>query len=58
MERYIKEYASAKIKKVNANELMQDEFKKQTIEKINKALKQKEIGLITIDETIKIILEA
>jgi len=58
MERYIKEYASAKIKKVNANELMQDEFKKQTIEKINKALKQKEIGLITIDETIKTILEA
>lgn len=58
MERYIKEYANARIKETNANELMQDQYKQRTIEKINKALKLRDAELITIDETIKTILEA
>jgi hypothetical protein len=58
MERYIKEYANARIKETNANELMQREYKKQIIQKINKALNLRSNYLITIDETIKTILEA
>ena len=58
MERYIKEYANAKIKATKQCELMQKEYKKQIIQKINKALKLRDAELITIDETIKTILEA
>ena len=58
MERFIKEYANTKIKEINANKLMQIGYKKQTIEKINKALNLRSNYLITIDEAIKVILEA
>jgi hypothetical protein len=58
MERFIKEYANAKIKATKQCELMQKEYKKQIIQKINKALKLRDAELITIDETIKTILEA
>ena len=58
MERYIKEYANARIKETNENELMQSKYKKQTIEQIKKALELKTRGLITTNETIKLILNA
>jgi hypothetical protein len=56
MERFIKEYASHKIKDITNNELMKKELKNDTIDKINKVLKLRVRGLITIDETIKVIL--
>lgn len=58
MERYIKEYANAKIKRIKSNILMQKPLKETAINQINNALKIRERGLITIDETIKVILEA
>ena len=56
MERFIKEYAAYQIKNYKENTLMQQEFKDEKIAKITKALKLRENGLITIDETIKTIL--
>ena len=58
MERYVKEYASAKIKAIKENELMQIVIKNSAIERIEKALKFRDNGMITADETIKIILES
>ena len=58
MERFIKEYANYKKNNYNNNKLMQQELKNNAIDRINKALKLKENGLITIDEVIKIILES
>lgn len=58
MERFIKEYANYKINDYKNNELMKKEYKEKAIDKINKILRLKENGLITIDETIKTILES
>ena len=57
MERFIKEYANYKIKDINNNQIMIKEVKNEKIDKINKVLRLRKNGLITIDETIKIILE-
>ena len=56
MERFIKEYAAHEIRNYKENTLMQQEFKDEKIAKITKALKVRENGLITVDETMKIIL--
>lgn len=58
MERYIKEYASAKIKETIKNKLMREELKYNTITRIKGVLTLRENGLVTANETIKIILEA
>jgi hypothetical protein len=58
MERFIKEYANHKKNDCNHNELMTKECKDKTINTIDKALKLRDKELITISETIKIILEA
>ena len=58
MERFIKEYANYKMKDIESNGLIVKEIKNKKIDRINKSLKLKENGLITIDEAIKTILEA
>ena len=58
MERYIKEYANAKIKATKQCELMKKQYKKQIIERINKAIYLKNKGMITVDEAIETILSA
>ena len=58
MERYIKEYASSKLADVKKNRLMREFCKEEAIGKIEKALSMRERGLITVDEAIKMILEA
>ena len=58
MEKYIKEYASSKLADVKKNRLMQEFCKDEAIGKIEKALSMRERGLITVDEAIKMILEA
>lgn len=58
MERYIKEYASARIKDTKENELMQSRYKESKINKIERVLSLRSSGLITADEAIKLILEA
>lgn len=56
MERFIKEYAAHQIKKYKENKLMQQDIKDEKISKVAQALKLRENGLITVDETIKTIL--
>lgn len=55
IERFIKEYANYKINDLKSNLLMRENFKMDKIERINKALILRENGLITIDESMKII---
>lgn len=57
VERYIKEYANDCKRKIEENNLMESNVKNKAIAKINKAVKLRDKGLITADETIKIILE-
>lgn len=57
VERYIKEYANACKRAIKENDLMGSNAKNKAIEKINKAVKLRDRGLITADEAIKIILE-
>ena len=58
MERFIIEYANYRKNNLKANDLMKNEYKAGSIDKIDSALKLKERGLITSDETIKMILHA
>lgn len=55
MERFIKEYANYKIKEYTDNDLMKQEIKDKKIWLINNILRQKEKGLITVDEAIYLI---
>lgn len=55
MKRFIKEYANYKLKDINSNDLMQEQFKKEKIAEINKIVKYRKSGLITIDEAMNAI---
>jgi len=57
MERFITEYAKYKKNYYRNNNLMKNEYKDESIDKIDKVLKLRERGLITINETMKIITE-
>jgi len=58
MERYIKEYANAKIKATRQCESMNNQYKKRIIERINKALYLRNKEMITADEAIGTIFNA
>jgi len=58
VEQIINEYANYKKKKINNDTSINVVNKTIFINKINYALKLKQAGLITVDEAIKIILEA
>ena len=57
MERFIKEYANYQKKYMSNNELMLDKIKDRAIKKIDRALQARERGLITVNETMKLIME-
>lgn len=57
VERYIKEYANACIREIEENDLMKSNVKNKAIEKIDKAVKLRDRGVIAADEAIKTILE-
>lgn len=57
MERFIKEYANYQKKYMSNNELMLDKIKDKAIKKIDRALQARERGLITVNETMKLIME-
>ena len=57
-ERYITEYANAKIKDAKENPLMQAVIKEKIISGVERAVRLRVKGLITVNETIKMILEA
>lgn len=55
VERYIIEYANAKIKAITANELMNGGIKNELIRRIDRAVNYRKLGYITADEAIMII---
>lgn len=56
-ERFITEYANSCKRNILENNLMKESFKTEAITKIDKAVKARERGLITPDETIELILD-
>lgn len=56
MERFLKEYAIYQKSTFVDNELMIPEIKKRAVDTIDRALKARERGFITVDETIRMIL--
>ena len=58
MKRYVKAYANDKINSIKSNGLMQEAYKTQKIKAIEKAVSLLGHGLITVDETMKLIIEA
>lgn len=55
MERFIREYANYQKKNVS-NILVNEEHRKEAVRRIDRAVKAREKGLVTVDETIKMIL--
>ena len=58
MERFLKEYANYRKQDITGNELMQQSIKDYAVSRINKALAYRERGFITINEAVKLILNA
>ena len=57
VERFITEYANSRKRNIIANDLMRENFKTDAIAKIDGAVRARERGFITVDETIRLILE-
>ena len=55
--RFIKEYASYTKKLISNSELMTDEIKQKAIKNIDRALRLTKNNLITIDESMRLILK-
>lgn len=58
MNRFVKEYANSKIKLLKENELMQQVYKDEKINRIKRATELFYQYLLTVDETMRIISEA
>lgn len=53
VERYIREYASAKRRMINGLEWMSESEKKLMLGEITKAVRARELGHITADEAVR-----
>ena len=58
MERFLKEYAASQKNAIRYNELMKKEIKSAALERIDGALNLRERGFITVNETVKLLLNA
>ena len=58
VERFLKEYASYKKEVIKNNELIKSDIKENALFKIDKVLSLKEKGFITVDEALKIMIDA
>ena len=56
VERFITEYANACKKEIKESNLMGENFRDEVIGKINQAVYLRDIGYITADEAVKMIL--
>lgn len=56
MERFIKEYANYTKSCIIHNDLMKQDIKQKALERIEKSIKARENGLITINETMECIM--
>lgn len=57
MERFVKEYASYLKKEIKSNNLMQEKYKTEKLEKIEKILRMRNRNLISANEAIKTLNE-
>ena len=57
MERFVKEYASYLKKEIKSNDLMQEKYKTEKLEKIEKILRMRNRNLISANEAIKTLNE-
>ena len=57
MERFVKEYASYLKKEIKSNDLMQEKYKIEKLEKIEKILRMRNRNLISANEAIKTLNE-
>ena len=57
MERFVKEYASYLKKEIKSNDLMQEKYKIEKLEKIEKILRMRSRNLISANEAIKTLNE-
>ena len=55
LPRFVKEFASYKVKRITINELMDKETKEEMICKIEKVVSMVGYGLITISECMKLL---
>lgn len=56
--RFVKEYANYRKRKIISDPVMSDQYKQKGISNIDTAVRCLEKGLITVDETIRMILTA
>ena len=57
MERFVKEYANYLKKEIKSNDLMQEKYKTEKLEKIEKILRMRNRNLISANEAIKTLNE-
>ena len=57
MERFVKEYASYLKKEIKSNDLMQEKYKTEKLEKIEKILRMRNRNLISANEAVKSLNE-
>lgn len=55
--RFVREYANDSKKCIMESDLMQERFKKEKIARIEKAVSLLERGMITVNETMRLICE-
>jgi len=56
--RFVVEYANYKYRKLEANRLMDENAKAEILQKITRALRYLDTGIMTVDEAMKTIVEA
>ena len=57
-ERFVREYANSKIKRIKENKLVQDWYKNDTALRINHAVELYYQWMLSADETMRIIADA
>lgn len=57
MERFVKEYASYLKKEIKNNGLMQEKYKVEKLERIEKILRMRNRNLISANEAVKTLAE-
>lgn len=55
IKRFVKEYASYKIKLISDNDLMKSDIKQEKLQDINKYIQLLQRGIISVDECIQAI---
>ena len=57
-ERFVREYANSKIRRIKENKLVQDWYKNDTTSRINRAVELYYQWMLSADEAMRIIADA